>query len=54
MTKFRMTIVGERKPERKPAKFLELSGITAQMFATALLSFTAVSIVLSWGGIKVF
>jgi hypothetical protein len=55
MPKYRVTFVAEQKSSAsKPAKWAHLLAVTGQMGAMALLSFTAVSIILGWGGLKVF
>jgi hypothetical protein len=55
MAKYRVTFVGEQQSSpTKPAKWLHLLAVSGQMAAMALLSFTAVSIILGWGGLKVF
>ncbi|MDB5652212.1 MAG: hypothetical protein JWL62_3732 [Hyphomicrobiales bacterium] len=51
MTKFRMTFVTKTVPTPEP---LNLLSIAAQMLGMAILSFAAVSVILGWGGLKVF
>ncbi|MDB5652342.1 MAG: hypothetical protein JWL62_3862 [Hyphomicrobiales bacterium] len=55
MAKYRMTFVAQKKSSAtKPAKWARLLTATGQVGALTLLSFTAVSIILRWGGLKVF
>jgi hypothetical protein len=55
MSKYRVTFVAEQQSAAtKPAKWVHLLAVTGQMGAMALLSFTAVSIILGWGGLRVF